>query len=434
MSGVRQIVPKARKVRDKADACYQELKWEKALELYLEADRIGPFDPRIGQRIADLHKRLGRIDDAIEFYKKVADSYSNERFWAKGIAISKMILELDPDDEAAKKKLSELCSARQKAPAAQAEARGARTISGVPPREPIELTTDLIEPSPVERGEPVTGSKKIPLFSDLQPDELSAVLERFAVRRVPPQAYVCEEGDAGDSMFLISEGTVEVSVRQPDGSPLVLARLSGGDFFGEYSLIMHTSRNASVRAVTELELLEISARDIFAIADRHPQIWTILDVYLRKRVMDTIFSRSTVFRVLSATEREKLSCLVTPRRVKTGETVMEEKTEGDKMFFIRSGKFVVTSQHGKSHVVIGELGPGDYFGEVAMLTGKPRTAKVSAVTDSELFCLKRKDAAAVLRNNRAVLEALRARMAERSAERGEVLESCREASASLDLV
>jgi cAMP-dependent protein kinase regulator len=473
MPVVRQIDPKVKKLREKADLFLSERKWEKALQLYLESEEAGEFDPRIGQRIADLYKRLGEKSEAIEHYKRVVKHYSLAGFWAKAIAVSKMILEIDPGDLKVRNQLAELYSAqgktREDTDVRRAEERAALSISGMEPRtmevppepedygvfgqmislrgeEPrtmeerpreglLELTPDsMVNVGRAPLGMPLAAANKVPLFSDMEPDELGAVLERLAVRRFPAESYICEEGDIGDAMYIISEGCVEVSVRQPDGSRIPLTRLSGGDFFGEYSLLMHTTRNATVQAKTDVEVLEITSRDFDTISAKHPRIWNILEEYLRHRVLDTIFSRSPVFRVLSPEERKSLIGRMTEKKVPMDTVIMAERTDGDEMYFVKSGTLLVTSHQGRDRIVVGELGPGDYFGEVAMLTGKPRTATVQSKTECELFCLTRKSAAPVLRNNREILELLRSKMEERAQETIQALESYKELRNTLTLV
>ncbi|MCB0309203.1 MAG: cyclic nucleotide-binding domain-containing protein [Bdellovibrionales bacterium] len=77
---------------------------------------------------------------------------------------------------------------------------------------------------------------------------------------------------------------------------------------------------------------------------------------------------------------------------------------------------------------------GDFVGEIAMLSGKKRTATVKALTDVEVFCLKRIDAAKVLRGNRDILVLLQSKMKERKKETNETLDAYREAQNTLSLV
>jgi CheY-like chemotaxis protein len=74
------------------------------------------------------------------------------------------------------------------------------------------------------------------------------------------------------------------------------------------------------------------------------------------------------------------------------ETICKAGDPGDKMFIIISGrvKVVVTSEEGEEKV-IASLGGGDYFGEMALLTGEPRSASVVTTEPSEMFILNKAD-------------------------------------------
>ncbi len=464
---------KARKLKIKADEAYSQRKWEKALELYRELDQIAVGDVRVAQRIGDLCKRLNRKGEAIAQYSKAVKRYAEQGFWAKAIAMQKLILELDPNDQSVQKQLAQMYSAQNQkdqttqpgiSPASEIESiplssmgesnpawkentnyaliGGTVSIPGAAPRKEVGRQGEIISLPREDEvstevdilGTPLSSQNSVPLFSEMNADELFAVLERLAVRRFPKEALICEEGDVGKSMYIISEGVVEVSTKNQDGSRLGLATLRGGDFFGEYSLMTGCERNASVQAKTDVELLEMASRDLDVICAMHPRVWTVLEDYLRKRVVDTIMTKSPVFRVLSKRERDELTGFLIVRKFKVDEIVMEERTEGEEMYFVKSGKLVVMARQGSDRVVVGELWPGDYFGEVAMLTGKLRTATVRTKTDCELFCLTRKDAAIVLKNNREVLLALKSKIEERAKETVEALESYKEAKTTLALV
>ena len=67
---------------------------------------------------------------------------------------------------------------------------------------------------------------------------------------------IVAEGDAGDSMFVVARGEASVTLSQTDG---ILATLRAGAFFGEMSLLTGDARSATVTAVTDCELIEVSA-------------------------------------------------------------------------------------------------------------------------------------------------------------------------------
>ncbi len=80
---------------------------------------------------------------------------------------------------------------------------------------------------------------------------------------------------------------------------------------------------------------------------------------------------------------------VEPVRLAEGEAAVREGEAGDSLYLVVSGTLAVSTGTGAEAFEIGRLGPGDFFGEVALLTGRPRTATVSAVTVADLLRLDR---------------------------------------------
>lgn len=433
-----------RKLRQKADEAFTKNDWKKALELYRDFALASPFDVRVTQRMGDLYRKTKQVPAAIVEYKRAANYYVAEGYWAKAIAMNKLLLEVAPDDADVRDQIARLYAKQaERKPEAAIEVAHERAVpfaTGLTYGNEIDLDPWGHEPyekvsTPVHTlGEPVRQAVKIPLFSSLTPEEFVSVLQRLTIRRFPEGALVCEEGDLGHSMFVLSEGIVEVFTRDRDGTRITLARLTGGSFFGEYSLLTERPRNASVSAKTEVEALEITATDLDAIAAAHPGVRAALEQYLQRRMVQTIMAKSPVFHVLDEAERAELSERMTARPVRAGETVMREGDLGEEMYFIKSGSVALTSDRPIGAIAIATLRPGDFFGEMGLLSGKPRTATAKAAEDTELFCLTRVAAAKVLRGNRDVLVLLQSKMKERARETYETLESYAEAQHTLSLV
>ena len=82
---------------------------------------------------------------------------------------------------------------------------------------------------------------------------------------------------------------------------------------------------------------------------------------------------------------ERLACASEHREVAAGVPVVEEQAAGEEFFVVRSGGLAVTRQGAE----VRHLGPGDWFGEVALLRAVPRTASVVTTAPSVLLCLRR---------------------------------------------
>ncbi len=78
-------------------------------------------------------------------------------------------------------------------------------------------------------------------------------------------------------------------------------------------------------------------------------------------------------------------------RYKKGDTVFQEGDYGDRMYLIESGQIKVISEANGQEKIFSYLGPGNFFGETALLTGEPRNATMRVVIDTELIVLPKRD-------------------------------------------
>jgi len=100
----------------------------------------------------------------------------------------------------------------------------------------------------------------------------------------------------------------------------------------------------------------------------------------------SLLSLVHIFRVLSDEEREHLANAMVQRFFGSGERILEEGAAGQTFYVVASGTVAVTTRKG---VEVTRLSRGQYFGEMSLLTGEPRSATVVAVEDSVLFELDR---------------------------------------------
>lgn len=101
-----------------------------------------------------------------------------------------------------------------------------------------------------------------PLFDMLSNQELEYVAELARPKKFAAGELVFEEGELGDSLYVIVNGEIEVVRRDADGQQKVITALTAPEFFGEMSLIDKEYRSASVRARSDSELLHLSAENL----------------------------------------------------------------------------------------------------------------------------------------------------------------------------
>ncbi len=126
-------------------------------------------------------------------------------------------------------------------------------------------------------------------FSDEEKSELSKRMRNWYFR---PAQTVVQQGDSGDSMFLIAEGSLSIKVSK-NGNEFEVARLGTGDIFGEMALLTGEKRMASVISLTDTHLYEITKADIDPVFRNRPEVSEPLSEVLGKRKMATAAKMSS---------------------------------------------------------------------------------------------------------------------------------------------
>ncbi len=138
----------------------------------------------------------------------------------------------------------------------------------------------------------------------------------------------------------------------------------------------------------------------------------------------SVFRRVALFADLDAVQLQALARLATVRHVAAGAPILREAEPGDLFFALVRGevKVFVDSPDGRE-VVLTHLQAGDFFGEMALLEGEPRSASVTALTESELVAIAREDFFALLARDFALTRKILQTMSARLRRSNEVIES-----------
>jgi len=112
----------------------------------------------------------------------------------------------------------------------------------------------------------------VPLFSDLSDQSLKVITGKMVARSYDKEKMILVEESAGETFFLISNGTVKITRMSDDGREVILAILGTGDFFGEMALLDGEGRSANVIALEDAEVLTLQRSDFLDILERFPKI------------------------------------------------------------------------------------------------------------------------------------------------------------------
>lgn len=245
----------------------------------------------------------------------------------------------------------------------------------------------------------------IPLFSDLDPDSLRALIEKFEVMSVPKDARIIEEGDEGAEAYIVARGELEAR-RSIQGEVAVLARLTAGSLFGEMALLSRAPRAASVVACRPSILLVARKDALDEVAVGHPEVGTVLSSHCQRRMVQNLVRTSAILRAVMPEERPALMDRFVTRTFEPDEVLIEQGETAAGLHLIASGEVTVLREEGDETLVLAELGPGDIVGEVSLVLRKPSTATVTAKHATLCLHLPREDFLELIREHPAILAEL----------------------------
>jgi putative peptide zinc metalloprotease protein len=218
-------------------------------------------------------------------------------------------------------------------------------------------------------------------FGDVPAEVLSDIAGRFELRRYSAGQVIVRQGEAADAWYLVRRGTARIVSEHPDGRETELRTLGRGVGFGEVGLATGAARNATVRAVTPMDVFVLT-KGAF---DR-----LLADRVVLRAIEPTLAEMAELealppFAHLDSAGLRALAERGTWLQSQPGQVLMTQGEPGDAFYVIASGRLEVV----QDGAVVREPGPGDHVGEVALLTDAPRNATVRAVTPGRLFRLDR---------------------------------------------
>jgi CRP-like cAMP-binding protein len=347
--------------KEEAQRALSRGEWKKALEGFQRHCAQDPKDLRSHIKVAELLGRLGQRKEAVQVYRKVAEAYAQDGFLLQAISVNKMILRIDPSAKDVNDRLAQLYTQK------------------------------------FQEAKPVHPLPHIPLFSELNEEELQSLLGHLQVKTLQKESLICREGEAGDSLMVITRGEVSISKQISGGKEVWIRNLGEGDFLGEFGFFTDQKRHATVKTLTECEILEISQNGLNEMIKTHPRIKEVLQNLFKERVLDLFLAFSPLFSTLTPTEREEVRKRFRLLKVPEETLIFKGGDPPHSLYMIKNGEVeIFTQKRQEEKVVLATLKSGNFFGEIGPLFNKPRTASAKTTRPSELLELTKEDLEACL--------------------------------------
>jgi CRP/FNR family transcriptional regulator, cyclic AMP receptor protein len=150
--------------------------------------------------------------------------------------------------------------------------------------------------------------REVPLFSEMDEQEVAGIREIMDEMKFKPGQVIIREGEIGGLFYVITEGHVEIVIRDADGSDIVLHHAGPGDFFGELSMLTNEPRSARVRAEDHVTTLTLERTEFFEFlrTHTHAAIDVLVELGGRLRENDRIL-RNMVSRNVNEVAEEQMT-------------------------------------------------------------------------------------------------------------------------------
>ena len=325
-----------------------------ALPLFEQLQVIEPKEPLWSLRVGEILRRIGHPDEAAPAYRTAARLFAEQREFIKAMASCKFVLLVAPDDKETKELLSKLYEMESQLLNSQAKPIPAPPAQAAPP------------PTPAHHGPPPTPAGAHAAPPPPPPQALGGSTRSTGKRPPPPPPQALALPAAASPALPPQPPSGPTSAGRATPS-LSTQRLRGA--VGAAPMIGAVGAKAvgpaRARAITVP--LPIEPASSSSLRQRLPSM--ALFQGIPPEIMREVLAHADVITHASGT------------------IIAEEGEVGGPMFVIVDGRCSVT-RRGRSEP-LAELGSGEIFGELSLVTDDPRTATVTATADAQILALSR---------------------------------------------
>ncbi|MEN8800423.1 MAG: cysteine peptidase family C39 domain-containing protein [Thiogranum sp.] len=276
----------------------------------------------------------------------------------------------------------------------------------------------------------------VEIFSAFSADELKELAGHAETRQYDFGDTVYNAGDPGDGLYVIKSGAVRIFTEE-QGKEISMGLRKEGEVFAELAMLRDYPHESSVRSSSKTELLFFPRAAFAPVLARSEAAQTFISSYVAISSVGGFVSR--LFNLRGKVKKHEIGEYIRSvgiKRVKAGKVILEQDSVEDRrLYVLRQGRVRVVRKEGQVEFPLGNLEPGEIFGERACLMRQQQPASAIAESDAVLLVIPEKTVHFILERNPKLSEVLeeRIRFAERDLNRQKLLAERRKKPLLLDL-
>lgn len=245
------------------------------------------------------------------------------------------------------------------------------------------------------------------LFRKMSEDELAQLISTITIKKFKAGELILEEGEAGNELFIISDGTASVFITDEAGNKIQLKVLLPGNYFGEQAVSgeKFKTRNASIEAISDISLIKIHGKYVSKLLKDDATFKSLVEERKVNQAMN-IVAHASIFQH----EIESLLANIENPQVleyRNKECIFKAGDKADRVYMVIQGKVKLLIPS-KNNATISELiiNKGHLFGELGVMNDMPRAGTAIADGNVRLLGIDGKD----FKNDASISESFRAKL------------------------
>lgn len=235
-------------------------------------------------------------------------------------------------------------------------------------------------------------------FKKMDKGFIGGLSENMQLITLDKDETLYSQGSRAKAMHIVIDGRLQVTIETKEGKKSVVEELGEGTPAGIIALLAGGRRNASVRALRDSTLAEVSRKDFCRLVNNFPE--------MKRQLLEIVFHRlrrshlaevlPEYFEEMDEETFDYIESLFEWVHIDRGEVLFRKGDIGDSLYILINGLLHVVDEHtGKTGEdtpeprMLGAIHKGKIVGEMALLSDEKRTASIYAARDSDLVKLSR---------------------------------------------
>jgi cAMP-dependent protein kinase regulator len=273
------------------------------------------------------------------------------------------------------------------APVAGAGKKPRRISVSAESMDPAKLKAQMSQVTSIPKSPEVTANLlavvgKSPLLRTLDQEQKDMIVKAFSGPLAKsPGENIIVQGDIGDVFYLLEEGFVDFYVKK-GGSEVKVHTYKPGDAFGELAIMYNAPRAATCRAQVDCKLWALDRVSF--------KVIVVAAAMQKRETYKGFLQQVPLLESLTEMEIMTLADSLAEEKYEDGKVICTQGEEGDYFYIVKEGTAVCyQADSNGGQKVVATLQQGNYFGEIALLTSKPRQATVKAQGSLVVLALDR---------------------------------------------